>query len=49
MLAGMHNDSERCPQTVQSRDSRFDGWFFNAVVTTDIYCQPNCPVDWLPA
>jgi AraC family transcriptional regulator of adaptative response / DNA-3-methyladenine glycosylase II len=29
---------------VQSRDARFDGWFFTAVLTTGIYCRPSCPV-----
>jgi AraC family transcriptional regulator of adaptative response / DNA-3-methyladenine glycosylase II len=28
---------------VQSRDARFDGWFFTAVRTTGIYCRPSCP------
>jgi AraC family transcriptional regulator of adaptative response / DNA-3-methyladenine glycosylase II len=28
---------------VRSRDSRFDGWFFTAVLTTRIYCRPGCP------
>jgi AraC family transcriptional regulator of adaptative response / DNA-3-methyladenine glycosylase II len=29
---------------VQSKDVRFDGWFFTGVVTTGIYCRPSCPV-----
>jgi AraC family transcriptional regulator of adaptative response / DNA-3-methyladenine glycosylase II len=29
---------------VRSKDARFDGWFFTAVVTTRIYCRPSCPV-----
>src|SRR5579862_6676461 len=29
---------------VQSKDARFDGWFFTAVQTTGIYCRPSCPV-----
>jgi AraC family transcriptional regulator of adaptative response / DNA-3-methyladenine glycosylase II len=29
---------------VQSKDARFDGWFFTAVLTTGIYCRPSCPV-----
>ncbi|HEY9414436.1 MAG TPA: AlkA N-terminal domain-containing protein [Pseudonocardia sp.] len=37
-------DTERCVRAVQSRDARFDGWFFTAVVTTRIYCRPSCPV-----
>ena len=28
----------------QSRDARFDGRFFIAVLTTGIYCRPVCPV-----
>lgn len=28
---------------MQSKDARFDGWFFTAVVTTGIYCRPSCP------
>jgi AraC family transcriptional regulator of adaptative response / DNA-3-methyladenine glycosylase II len=30
-------------RAVQSRDSRFDGWFFTAVTSTGIYCRPSCP------
>jgi AraC family transcriptional regulator, regulatory protein of adaptative response / DNA-3-methyladenine glycosylase II len=44
MLMGMHDDPERCLRAVQSKDERFDGWFFTAVVTTGIYCRPSCPV-----
>ncbi|HEX6931106.1 MAG TPA: AlkA N-terminal domain-containing protein [Streptosporangiaceae bacterium] len=40
----MHEDTERCVRAVQSKDARFDGWFFTAVVTTGIYCRPSCPV-----
>lgn len=40
---GMHDDRERCLRAVQSRDARFDGWFYMAVVTTGIYCRPSCP------
>ncbi|MFD0414999.1 AlkA N-terminal domain-containing protein [Streptomyces sp. NPDC127108] len=29
---------------MQSKDARFDGWFFTAVLTTRIYCRPSCPV-----
>ncbi|MCP2169078.1 DNA-3-methyladenine glycosylase II [Goodfellowiella coeruleoviolacea] len=31
-------------RAVQSKDARFDGWFFTAVITTRIYCRPSCPV-----
>ncbi len=30
-------------RAVQSRDSRFDGWFYTAVTSTGIYCRPSCP------
>ncbi|MEU7488371.1 AlkA N-terminal domain-containing protein [Streptomyces sp. NPDC042319] len=30
-------------EAVASRDARFDGEFFFAVVTTGIYCRPSCP------
>ncbi|MFI8993535.1 AlkA N-terminal domain-containing protein [Streptomyces sp. NPDC053542] len=40
----MHTDTERCVRAVQSKDARFDGWFFTAVTTTKIYCRPSCPV-----
>ncbi|WP_030170536.1 AlkA N-terminal domain-containing protein [Streptomyces sp. NRRL S-813] len=44
MQNGMHTDRERCVRAVQSKDARFDGWFFTAVLTTGIYCRPSCPV-----
>jgi AraC family transcriptional regulator of adaptative response / DNA-3-methyladenine glycosylase II len=44
MLTVMHEDVERCVRAVQSKDARFDGWFYIAVVTTGIYCRPSCPV-----
>ncbi|WP_308434372.1 AlkA N-terminal domain-containing protein [Streptomyces anandii] len=44
MQNGMHSDRERCVRAVQSKDARFDGWFFTAVLTTGIYCRPSCPV-----
>jgi AraC family transcriptional regulator of adaptative response / DNA-3-methyladenine glycosylase II len=28
---------------VQSRDPRFDGWFFIGVTSTGLYCRPSCP------
>jgi AraC family transcriptional regulator, regulatory protein of adaptative response / DNA-3-methyladenine glycosylase II len=36
-------DFERCYRAVQSRDPRFDGWIYTAVMTTGIYCRPSCP------
>ncbi|HXW87232.1 MAG TPA: DNA-3-methyladenine glycosylase 2 family protein [Streptosporangiaceae bacterium] len=40
----MYEDTQRCMRAVQSKDARFDGWFFTAVLTTGIYCRPSCPV-----
>ncbi len=39
----MHTDAESCLRAVRSRDARFDGWFFTAVISTGIYCRPSCP------
>lgn len=39
----MIEDFERCYRAVQSRDARFDGWFYTGVRTTGIYCRPSCP------
>ena len=39
----MIEDFERCYRAVESRDDRFDGWFFTAVTSTGIYCRPSCP------
>jgi len=36
-------DDDHCYTAIQSRDSRFDGWFVTAVRTTGIYCRPSCP------
>jgi AraC family transcriptional regulator of adaptative response / DNA-3-methyladenine glycosylase II len=40
----MHDDRDRCVRAVQSKDARFDGWFFTAVTSTGVYCRPSCPV-----
>jgi AraC family transcriptional regulator, regulatory protein of adaptative response / DNA-3-methyladenine glycosylase II len=40
---GVVEDFEQCYRAVQSRDPRFDGWFFTAVTSTGIYCRPSCP------
>ncbi|MBT3166245.1 DNA-3-methyladenine glycosylase 2 family protein [Streptomyces sp. Vc74B-19] len=40
----MYTDTERCVRAVRSKDARFDGWFYTAVLTTGIYCRPSCPV-----
>src|SRR5262245_61405316 len=39
----MSRDFERCYRAVQSRDARFDGWFFTAVTSTGLDCRPRCP------
>jgi len=36
-------DEHLCYQALKSRDPRFDGRFFIAVLTTGIYCRPICP------
>ncbi|MEU3351036.1 AlkA N-terminal domain-containing protein [Streptomyces sp. NPDC037389] len=36
-------DDDTRYQAVTSRDARFDGVFYLAVVTTGIYCRPSCP------
>ncbi|HWM88291.1 MAG TPA: AlkA N-terminal domain-containing protein [Kofleriaceae bacterium] len=36
-------DEDMCYQAMKSRDARFDGRFFVAVLTTGIYCRPICP------
>jgi len=39
----MIDDRDRCYNATQSRDARFDGWFFVGVTSTGIYCRPSCP------
>lgn len=36
-------DFDACYRAATSRDRRFDGVFFTAVLTTGIYCRPSCP------
>ncbi len=36
-------DAEIAYRALQSRDARFDGWFFVAVTSTGVYCRPSCP------
>jgi AraC family transcriptional regulator of adaptative response / DNA-3-methyladenine glycosylase II len=43
MLMGVCMGTEACQRAVQSRDARFDGWFFCALLTTGIYCRPSWP------
>jgi AraC family transcriptional regulator, regulatory protein of adaptative response / DNA-3-methyladenine glycosylase II len=42
-LLSMVEDFEHCYRAVQSKDPRFDGWFFTAVTSTGIYCRSSCP------
>jgi AraC family transcriptional regulator of adaptative response / DNA-3-methyladenine glycosylase II len=37
----MHEDA--CYRAIETRDHRFDGRLFVAVMTTGIYCRPFCP------
>lgn len=39
----MELDGDICYRAVESRDGRFDGKFFTAVLTTGVYCRPICP------
>ena len=36
-------DRQTCYRALKSRDARFDGRFFTAVLTTGVYCRPICP------
>jgi AraC family transcriptional regulator of adaptative response / DNA-3-methyladenine glycosylase II len=42
-MGDMIEHPERCYQAAQSKDARFDGWFFIGVTSTGIYCRPSCP------
>ena len=42
-ISALALDPDRCYRAAQSRDARFDGWFYIAVRTTGIYCRPSCP------
>ncbi len=39
----MKSDTKAIYSAIKSRDERFDGRFFMAVLTTGIYCRPICP------
>ncbi len=39
----MDMDDDACYRAIETRDHRFDGRLFVAVVTTGIYCRPFCP------
>jgi AraC family transcriptional regulator, regulatory protein of adaptative response / DNA-3-methyladenine glycosylase II len=36
-------DRTLCYRALRTRDARFDGQFYTAVVSTGIYCRPICP------
>ncbi len=36
-------DRDRCYRALATRDARFDGRFYTAVLSTGIYCRPICP------
>jgi AraC family transcriptional regulator of adaptative response / DNA-3-methyladenine glycosylase II len=36
-------DRELCYRALRTRDARFDGRFYTAVLSTGIYCRPVCP------
>ncbi len=42
-MLGMVKEFEHCYRALQSRDARFDGWFYVGVHSTGIYCRPSCP------
>src|SRR5262249_36530561 len=41
--APMTLDRDVCYRAIRTRDARFDGRLFTAVLTTGIYCRPICP------
>lgn len=41
--AALPLDTQICEQARKTRDPRFDGLFFTAVISTRIYCRPVCP------
>lgn len=42
-MAHLSLDREVCYRALRTRDARFDGRFYTAVVSTGIYCRPICP------
>jgi AraC family transcriptional regulator of adaptative response / DNA-3-methyladenine glycosylase II len=45
MTHALHSplDRDACYRALRTRDSRFDGHFYTAVVSTGIFCRPVCP------
>jgi Metal binding domain of Ada len=44
MIVRMSIDFAECDRACLARDRSYDGRFYTAVHTTDIYCRPVCPV-----
>lgn len=42
-MGRMEMDADACYRAIETRDRRFDGRLFVAVMTTGIYCRPFCP------
>ena len=42
-MAHVPLDRDVCYRALRTRDARFDGRFYTAVVSTGIYCRPICP------
>jgi AraC family transcriptional regulator of adaptative response / DNA-3-methyladenine glycosylase II len=42
-MALVELDRDVCYRALRTRDARFDGRFYTAVVSTGIYCRPICP------
>ena len=42
-MAHVPLDRDVCYRALRTRDPRFDGRFYTAVVSTGIYCRPICP------
>lgn len=42
-IASVELDRDACYRAVRTRDARFDGRFYTAVLTTGVYCRPICP------
>src|SRR6185437_8847829 len=42
-MAMIEIDRDVCYRALRTRDARFDGRFYTAVVSTGIYCRPICP------
>src|SRR5436189_4060992 len=39
----MQLETEHCHRACETKDARFDGWFFAGITSTGIYCRPSCP------